>query len=147
MLVATLGLRIALLRSVKQKSALGLTALPGDLQWTPRTTAIYPAFAVLAGVLAGLLGIGGGMVLGPLLVALGCPPQPVAATSAYVVFITATSGLCQVCIFGTLPYDYAGLFAFVGFLSTFVGQTLVDYVVKKFKKDAVVVLIIGVIML
>merc|ERR1712113_277017 len=107
----------------------------------------YPAVAILAGILAGLLGIGGGMVLGPLLVALGCLPQPVAATSAYVVFITATSGLCQVCIFGTLPYDYAALFATVGVISTFVGQTLVDFVVKKFRKDAIVVLIIGVIML
>ena len=42
----------------------------------------YPAACVVAGVAAGLLGIGGGMVLGPLLVALGCLPQPVAATSA-----------------------------------------------------------------
>ena len=53
-----------------------------------------------AGVAAGLLGIGGGMVLGPLLVELGCLPQPIAATSAYVVFITATSGLAQVWIMG-----------------------------------------------
>jgi hypothetical protein len=69
-------------------------------------------------------GIGGGMVLGPLLVALGCLPQPVAATSAYVVLITATSGLVQVIIFGLLPYDYAGVFAVLGLLSTFVGQTV-----------------------
>ena len=40
------------------------------------------------------------MVLGPLLVELGCLPQPIAATSAYVVFITATSGLAQVWIMG-----------------------------------------------
>ena len=42
----------------------------------------YPGFCIFAGVGAGLLGIGGGMVLGPLLVALGCLPQPIAATSA-----------------------------------------------------------------
>merc|ERR1712039_1056858 len=71
----------------------------------------------------------------------------VAATSAYVVFITATSGLFQVCIFGMLPYDYAFLFALVGLLSTFFGQSFVDYMVKKYKKDAIVVLIIGFIML
>ena len=64
------------------------------------------------------------MVLGPLLVALGCLPQPVAATSAYVVLITATSGLVQVIIFGLLPYDYAGVFAVLGLVSTFVGQTV-----------------------
>merc|ERR1711998_165169 len=85
-------------------------------------------------------GIGGGMVLGPLLVALGCLPQPVAATSVYVVFITATSGLCQVITFGLLPYGYAGLFA------TFFGQSVVDYIGKKYKKDAIVILVIGAIM-
>ena len=86
------------------------------------------------------------MVLGPLLVALGCLPQPVAATSAYVVLITATSGLVQVIIFGLLPYDYAAVMAIIGLVSTFVGQTVVDYIVKKYKKDAIVVLVIGAIM-
>jgi len=44
----------------------------------------------------GLLGIGGGMVLGPLLVALGCDPSSTAATSAFAVLLTATAGLAQV---------------------------------------------------
>jgi hypothetical protein len=44
----------------------------------------------------GLLGIGGGMVLGPLLVALGCDPLATAATSAFAVLVTATAGLAQV---------------------------------------------------
>lgn len=143
----TVYLRRTLLVHAVIKHSLGHVVATGDLQWTSTTTVHYPAVGIVAGILAGLLGIGGGMVLGPLLVALGCLAQPVAATSAYVVFLTATSGLCQVCIFGTLPYDYAFLFATVGLLSTFVGQTVVDYLVRKFKKDAVVVLIIGAIML
>jgi len=36
------------------------------------------------------------MVLGPLLVALGCDPLSTAATSAFAVLVTATSGLAQV---------------------------------------------------
>jgi uncharacterized membrane protein YfcA len=40
----------------------------------------------------------GGMVLGPLLVTLGCDPLTTAATSAFAVLITATSGLFQVII-------------------------------------------------
>ena len=61
-------------------------------------------------------------------------------------FITATAGLCQVIIFGLLPYDYAFLSAAVGLFSTFFGQSVVDYIVKKYKKDAIVVLVIGLIM-
>ena len=146
LVACTVHLRKKLLNRYELKISLGHVPLEGDLQWTKRSTAVYPAFCVFAGVGAGLLGIGGGMVLGPLLVALGCLPQPVAATSAYVVFITATSGLCQVIIFGLLPYDYAALSAAVGLASTFFGQSVVDYIVKKYKKDAIVILVIGAIM-
>ena len=147
LLVATYFLRIRTLNAAEEKAALGHEPLEGDLAWDKKTTAVYPALCVFAGVAAGLLGIGGGMVLGPLLVELGCLPQPIAATSAYVVFITATAGLAQVTILGLLPGDYALLFSCFGVFATFLGQTAVDYVVKKYKKDAIVILVIGAIMI
>lgn len=147
LLGATHVLRNRTLATALEKSSLGHVPLEGDLAWDERTTAIYPAICVFAGVAAGLLGIGGGMVLGPLLVELGCLPQPIAATSAYVVFITATSGLVQVYVMGLVPEDYAVIFACFGVISTFLGQTVVDWVVKKYKKDAIVILVIGMIML
>jgi hypothetical protein len=45
-------------RSAK-KLEFGHEPLDGDLQWTPETTIQYPLMAVVAGVMAGLLGIGG----------------------------------------------------------------------------------------
>ena len=63
------------------KELLGHQPMIGDLRWTRDTTLQYPTVAIGAGVAAGLLGIGGGMVLGPLLVALGCDPMATAATS------------------------------------------------------------------
>mmetsp|Transcript_19922 Transcript_19922/g.37153 ORF Transcript_19922/g.37153 Transcript_19922/m.37153 type:complete len:530 (-) Transcript_19922:50-1639(-) len=147
LLTATAVLRSQTLSRAEEKTALGHKPLEGDLHWDRRTTALYPALCVFAGVAAGLLGIGGGMVIGPLLVELGCLPQPIAATSAYVVFITATSGLAQVYIMGLVPGDYAIVFSCCGVLATFLGQSVVDYVVKKYKKDAIVVLVIGFIMM
>ena len=136
-----------LLARHRAQVASGYVHMPGEPVWTPRAVVLYPSACVLAGVAAGLLGIGGGMVLGPLLVELGCLPQPIAATSAYVVFITATAGLAQVTILGLLPGDYALLFSCFGVFATFLGQTAVDYVVKKYKKDAIVILVIGAIMI
>lgn len=49
-------------------------------------------------------------------------------------------------IFGLLKYDYAGFFAAVGICSTFLGQSVVDWFVKKYNKDSVVILVIGGIM-
>ena len=48
---------------------------PEDMQWTVAQLKKFPFTAVQAGVMAGLLGIGGGMVIGPLFMAIGMQPQ------------------------------------------------------------------------
>ena len=42
-----------------------------------------------------------------------------------------------------MPFDYAALFSFVGLVSTFLGQTVVEYLIKKYTQDSVVILAIG----
>jgi uncharacterized membrane protein YfcA len=39
--------------------------------WTPRTTLLYPLLCTAAGLIAGLFGVGGGIVQGPLMLLLG----------------------------------------------------------------------------
>ncbi|MGK7920302.1 MAG: sulfite exporter TauE/SafE family protein [Trichodesmium sp.] len=50
---------------------------------------------LFAGVLAGFLGIGGGIVIVPILIALGYEPVQAVATSTLSIMITATSGSIQ----------------------------------------------------
>lgn len=47
----------------------------GTVHWTPRTTLLYPAIVTLAGLIAGMFGVGGGIVQGPLMLQLGVPPD------------------------------------------------------------------------
>jgi hypothetical protein len=48
--------------SVGWLDAVGLTGL-GDIDWTPRSTLVYPAVCISVGLLAGLLGQGGGFIM------------------------------------------------------------------------------------
>ena len=59
----------------KAKLAAGFEYLTADMQWDTPTLKRFPATALLAGVTAGLLGIGGGMVIGPLFLSIGMEPQ------------------------------------------------------------------------
>jgi uncharacterized membrane protein YfcA len=71
---------------------------------------------LLAGILAGFLGIGGGTVLVPILVALGYLPVQAVATSSWAIVITSISGSWQNWRMGYLDLSrvmYLGLAALV----------------------------------
>ena len=137
----TLYIRKGVLDEIKE------TGQQGDIKWTPKNTLQYPAICVICGIMAGLMGIGGGMVVGPLLIELGVVPQVVAATSAYTVLITASSATVQFCIGGTLQYDYAAVVASIGLVATFFGQWVVDGMIKKYNRASVIIFAIALIMI
>ncbi|NER53131.1 MAG: sulfite exporter TauE/SafE family protein [Symploca sp. SIO1A3] len=62
---------------------------------TPTSFLIFAGAGILAGILAGFLGIGGGTVLVPLLLALGYDYPQAIATSSLSIVITASSGTLQ----------------------------------------------------
>lgn len=47
----------------------------GHRNWTVQKLVVCAACGLVAGTVAGLLGIGGGFVMGPLFLELGVPPQ------------------------------------------------------------------------
>ena len=63
------------------------------------------AAGLFAGILAGFLGIGGGTVLVPILVALGYAPVQAVATSSLSIVITALSGTVQNWRMGYLSFN------------------------------------------
>jgi uncharacterized membrane protein YfcA len=63
------------------------------------------ASGLLAGILAGLLGIGGGTVLVPILVTLGYEPIQAVATSSLAIIVTSSSGSYQNWRMGYLNFE------------------------------------------
>lgn len=65
---------------------------------------VFVGCGLFSGSLAGLLGIGGGSVLVPIIVALGFPPIQAVATSSLAIFITSLSGSIQNYRMGNLSW-------------------------------------------
>ena len=61
------------------------------------------------GFLGGLLGIGGGFVIAPLLMAMGYPTKMAAATTAYVVTFSSLSGFLGHAAEGQIPWSLAAI--------------------------------------
>lgn len=114
---AALYIARELVRGHTSKNSVGYDYLPCDVQWTRKRAYYYPTICVSAGVAAGLLGIGGGMLKGPIMLEMGLPPRVVAATAAYMLLFTTFSTTIQFSIMGEMMYDYAVLFFFVGLAS------------------------------
>jgi len=116
---------------------------PGDVMWNERNTIVYPLICSLAGLAAGMFGIGGGIVKGPLMLEMGTLPEVTSATSATMILFTSISASISYFIFGKLNLNYAVVLFCLGLVFTFVGQLGLDYIVKKYKRNSLIILIIG----
>ncbi|RLN91066.1 hypothetical protein BBJ28_00022145 [Nothophytophthora sp. Chile5] len=140
-----MGYRLRLLNRIKVLS--GYHFVDGDIHWTKRRVFVFPSVCTIAGVAAGLLGIGGGMVKGPIMLEVGILPPVQSATTSFMILFTASSTTLQFAINGQFPgerqYDYMAWFALMGFLGGFCGQKVVGYFVKKYKRESIMVYILG----
>lgn len=67
--------------SYERRLALSFPFAAGDIKWTAKTARRLPPVAVCSGAMSGMLGIGGGMLLGPLFISLELQPQVTSAVA------------------------------------------------------------------
>jgi len=99
---STTELRRAVKKTL-QKTAVGYPFVEGDILWTWPAFRLYCFITFVAGVVAGLIGIGGGMVLGPMMLQLGVLPQVSAATTATMIVLTSSSAALVFVTGGLVP--------------------------------------------
>ena len=75
---------------------------------------------------------------------LGLPPTVVSATSSFMILFTASSTSLQYLIIGRVPWQSALVFFAAGFLGALVGQAGLAYLVKKYRRQSYVTLLLGV---
>ncbi len=101
------------------------------------------AIGALAGFLGGLLGVGGGNFIVPVLVWLGINPKKASATSSFIVIFSSFSGFLGHASLGSIQYGLLGLTAVGSALGAVIGAWLMT---EKLKRRQVQ-LIIGIVLL
>jgi uncharacterized membrane protein YfcA len=132
-----------LIKRWRLKERLGYRYVEGDVAWDPVATIRYPAICAFAGFFAGLFGIGGGIVKGPLMLEMGVHPQVASATSATMILYTSFTATTSFIAFGLLTADYAIVLFLIGIAATAVGQIGVNYMVERYKRQSLIILSIG----
>ena len=139
--------RETLIEDTKRKIAAGYSYLPDDVKWDERSTVVYPLISTLAGFCAGMFGIGGGIIKGPLMLAMGVHPSVASATSACMILFTSFTATTTFSVYGLLVYDYAVICVILGFLSTLLGQTIMNILLGKSKRNSYIAFSIGLVVM
>jgi len=118
-----------------------------EMVWNNATLKQFPVIALLAGVAAGLLGIGGGMVIGPLFIQLDMQPKVGSSSCAFMILWTAISGVVQYYFADKLGWQFILYGIVIGVISGQIGQHFVDHMLRKSGRPSVVIFLLGGIVL
>ena len=91
------------------------------------------------GIAAGALGIGGGMILGPYMLAAGIDAQTSTALSGFIVLFTSSSTSSQFTIAGAIHFKHAWLFMITSLIGSVIGGVILKAIIKKYKKPSIIV--------
>ncbi|XP_010434202.1 PREDICTED: uncharacterized protein LOC104718204 [Camelina sativa] len=117
-----------------------------DTRLDQSTRLMFPVMSFLAGLLGGIFGIGGGMLISPLLLQAGIPPQITAATTSFMVFFSATMSAVQYLLLGMQNTDTAYVFSLICFFASLLGLVLVQKAVAQFGRASIIVFSVGTVM-
>lgn len=114
-----------------------------DPVWDAPAIRFYGGFCFLSGVVAALIGIGGGMVLGPLMLVMGVDPRVSTATNSTMIVVTSSSIAVMFVTSGLVPWSYALFYFGVTFSGAWIGKSRIDQYVKKTGKASILIFILA----
>ena len=126
-----------------QKLKQGMEVLPGDMPWTTKSVVGLGICGFAAGMFGAMLGIGGGVIIGPVMLAYNVHAQTTAATAIFMVCFGASISTLQYIIQGVLQVDYAIFFCVVGVVASVFGVLVVKWLVDKYNRSSLIIFILA----
>ncbi|XP_058194785.1 sulfite exporter TauE/SafE family protein 5-like [Rhododendron vialii] len=113
----------------------------------PTRELIFPVIALLAGVLGGVFGIGGGMLLSPFFLQLGIAPEVAAATCSLLVLFSSSMSAIQYFLLGMdHQHVYGALtLAFICFSASLIGLMVVKKAIKTYGRASLIVFSVAIV--
>jgi uncharacterized membrane protein YfcA len=99
--------------------------------WSRSTVTCYLSVGLVAGCLAGFVGIGGGLIFSPFFLLMGIDPSVAVATSSTCVVFTSSSTATQYFLMDRIHPQLAVLYGSVNALASFCGTAFVQHIGEK----------------
>lgn len=112
------------------------------LYWTR-----YPLIAFCAGLLGGLLGLGGGIIMSPVLVQVGMQSEAVQATTSVIVFLSSSIATIQFAVLDSYVWHYVIWYCAIAVVATLFGQRMCAAYLQRTGKTSVITISIAIVLL
>ncbi|KAJ7206721.1 hypothetical protein O6H91_09G000600 [Diphasiastrum complanatum] len=112
-------------------------------KWRVANLCIYAASGVGAGIVGGLLGLGGGAIMGPAFLELGLSPQVTSATSTFLMVYSSSLSVVEYYLLDRLPTAFAIYFSILSLVAALWGQVIIRKIVTSSGKASVIVFVLG----
>ncbi|XP_042490144.1 sulfite exporter TauE/SafE family protein 5-like [Macadamia integrifolia] len=106
----------------------------------------FPTMALMAGILGGGFGIGGGMLISPLLLQIGIPPEVTAATCSFMVLFSSSMSAVQYLLMGIKDIDAVLIFTLICFVASLVGLVIVQTAIVRYGRASLIVFSVAIVM-
>jgi len=103
--------------------------------WPVSKIIMYQSMALITGLLAGLVGIGGGLIFSPFLLVTGIEPAVAVATSATCVIFTSSSTTLQYMLIDRIHMALAVFYGLINVASSAIGTKMVHYLQAHYAKQ------------
>ncbi|KAF3446444.1 hypothetical protein FNV43_RR11623 [Rhamnella rubrinervis] len=115
----------------------------GHRNWAVQKLVICGACGLVAGMIAGLLGIGGGFVMGPLFLELGVPPQVASASATLGMTFSSSMSVVEYYLLHRFPLPYAIYFIAVAAIAAYIGQKVMSKVIAVFGRASLIIFVLA----
>lgn len=112
-------------------------------EWKVHQLILYCSCGMVAGIVGGLLGLGGGFILGPLFLDLGIPPQVSSATSTFAMTFSASMSVVEYYLLKRFPIPYTLYFVGVAIIAAVLGQYLVKKLIAILGRASLIIFILA----
>ena len=120
--------------------------LEGDIVWNNKNITRFIVIASLTGILSTYMGIGGGMLITPIMIQAGMIPEVVVATSSITTFFSSTISTINYVVADKLLIIYAITFSISSALGSYIGLYVSKIILDRFKRQSIIIFIVSLIL-
>ena len=114
--------------------------IESDIKWDKKNILKLSFYSSLTGILSTYLGIGGGMIMSPVLLGFNMDPEIIGGTLSLTTFFSSLISSINYIMIGKMPYQWSIIGFIIGMLSCYIGVSLNKIIIKKYKKQSFIIL-------